>query len=94
MNHRCSHGQFLLHAVREIGDQLLLLVGQLHKLEQFLGALRRRRAIETIHAPHKTQILLRSQPAKKRHPFRHHADLPLHICRVALQIFAENANVS
>ena len=61
---RSSQGQLLLHAVGEVGDQLLLFVGKVHKSKQFLAALQGGRLVEAVHAPHKTEVFARGQASE------------------------------
>lgn len=50
------------------------------------------RAVKAIGASHKAQIRGRREPPELRHPFRHHADLPLHVERRRAERLAKNLN--
>jgi hypothetical protein len=92
VNHRCGHGQLLLHSVGEVGHQLAALIGQLHELQQLIRPLVGGRLVQPIHAAHKAQVFGRRQPAHQRHALRHHADLPLQLQRPGPEWLAQNLN--
>src|SRR5579863_6196502 len=50
VNYGGGHGQFFLHAVGIVGDELFWLIGELHKVEEFGGALGGGYAVESVHA--------------------------------------------
>src|ERR1700751_639649 len=72
-----GEGQFLLHAMRVIGNELLGLVGELHEIEEFGGALGGGLTIEAVHAADKIQILRAGEPSEEGHAFGYDADLAL-----------------
>ena len=81
VNHGGGERQLLLHAVREVGHQLARLVGELHEIEQLVGALIGGLAVETVHPADEAQILGRGEAAEQSHALRHHADLTLQVER-------------
>src|SRR3984957_17363765 len=87
-------GQFFLHAMRVIGNELLGLVGELHEIEEFGGALGGGLAIEAVHAADKIQILRAGQPSEEGHAFGDDADLALHFDGVGGEIEAEDFDAS
>src|ERR1700683_2354334 len=56
MNNGAGHCQFLLHTVRVVGDESFRLIGELHEIEQFGGALASGFAVEAVHAADEIQI--------------------------------------
>ena len=70
------------------------LVGELHEIEQLLGALVGGLAIEAIHAADEAQIFGRGEPAEQGHAFRHNADLALQVERAGGERLAENLDRS
>ena len=86
MDDGCSQRELLLHAVGEVGDQLLLFVGEVHKFEQLFGALQRGGLVEAVHAADEAEILAGGQAAEQRHAFGNDADLALQLSRVPRQV--------
>ena len=89
-----GQSQFFLHTVRVIGDELFGLVGELHEIEKFGGALGSGLAVEAVHAADKIQIFGAGEASEEGHAFGYDADLTFHLDRVRGQIEAENFDAS
>jgi len=87
-----GQGQLLLHAVGKIGDELFVLVGQLHEFEQFLGAKVGGLLIQAVHAADKSKIFRGGEAAEESHAFRYNADLALELESRCTEGLAKNLN--
>src|SRR5690348_14089664 len=74
-----SERQFLLHAVRIISDEGFWAVGELHEVQQLVGAPLSRRAIQSIHTPDELQILGTGKSFEKTHSLRNHSNLTFNL---------------
>src|SRR5271170_1575891 len=90
VNYRSSHCQLLLHAVRIVGDQLLRLIGELHKVEQFGGAFGSGFAVESVHASSEVQKLRSSETPEQSHALGNDSNLPLYFDWIVFQINPKN----
>jgi len=90
VNYGGGHGEFFLHAVGIIGDQLFRLIGELHEVEEFGGALGGGLAVESVHAAGEVQELGAGEASEERHPFGDDSDLTLHFHWILLQVKAED----
>jgi len=89
-----GQGQFFLHAVRVVGDELFGLVGELHEIEKLGSSFRGDFAVESVHAADKIQIFGSGEATEESHAFGNDADLALHFDRVRGEIEAENFDAS
>ena len=85
-----GEGQFLLHAVRVVGDQGFRLIGELHEVEEFHRALGRDVPAEAVHVADEIQIFGAGETAEKRDALRHDTDLTLHFDWIIGEIDPEN----
>ena len=67
--------ELFLHAVGEVGDELLFLVGEAHELEEFGGAGCGGGAVEAVHAADEAEVFGGGEPAEEGHAFGDDADL-------------------
>ena len=86
--------EFFLHAVGEVGDQLLVLVGEAHEIEQFGSPLGGGGFIEAVHAADEAEIFAGGEAAEERHAFGHDADLAFEFGGVFGEVGAEDADRS
>ena len=89
-----GEGEFLLHAVGEVGDEFFLLAGEAHELEQLLGALEGCGAIEAVHLAYEAEVLGRGETAEERHALGNDADVALELGGVCGEVLAENADAA
>ena len=90
----CGQGQLLLHAVREVGDELLGFVGEAHEFEQLFAALEGGGAIEAVHLADETEILGGGEAAEEGEALGDDADLALDFKGVCGEVHAEHLNAA
>ena len=72
-------GELLLHAVREVGNELAGFVGELHEVQELVGAAEGGFLVESIHAADKMKILGGGEAAHESHALGNDADLALEV---------------
>ena len=92
MNDSGGHRELLLHAMGIISDERLRPIAELHEIEKLGGALRRRLAIEAVHAAHKIEVFGTGETAEERQAFGNNADLPLHRDGILFKIDSQDSN--
>src|SRR5205814_138925 len=95
-NQRRSQGEFLLHAMRELQRELLLLAREIHHRQQFVATLADGGRWQKIHATDESEVFARGQVIEERQVFRHHANAALDLERMARvgQVLAEKPDVA
>ncbi len=86
-----GEGKLLLHAVGEVGDQLFGLVGEVHEVEEFVGAAVGGFAVEAVHAADEAEIFRRGEAAEEGEAFGDDADLALDVEGVGGEVDAKDA---
>ena len=89
-----GEGKFLLHAVREVGDEFLCFVGEVHEFEELGGARGCGRGVEAVHAADEAEILGGGEAAEESEAFRDDADLALDFDGVSGGVEAEDLNAA
>ncbi len=85
-----GEGEFLLHAVGVIGDELFGFGGEAHEVEELVGAVGGGGAVETVHAADETEILGCGEAAEEGEAFGDDAYLALDFDRVGGGVEAED----
>ena len=63
-----SEGEFLLHAVREVGDEFFCFVGEAHELEELGGTGGGGSGVEAVHAADEAEVLGAVRRPKRARP--------------------------
>ena len=87
-------GELFLHAVGEIGDEFLWLVGEVHEVEELVGALVGGIAFEAVHASDEAKIFRRSEAAEEGEAFGKDADLTFDVEGVGGEVDAEEVDAA
>ena len=72
-----GEGEFFLHAVGEVGDELFCFVGEAHELEELVGAGGGGGGVEAVHAADEAEIFGCGEAAEEGEAFGDDADLAL-----------------
>src|SRR5580704_14025881 len=94
MNHGRCQGELLLHAVGVVGDELFVLVRELHEIEQLGGAPGGGYPVEAIHSSGETEELSTGETSEQSHAFGHDANLTLDVDRMSVEIEAEDFDLA
>jgi len=86
--------ELLLHAVGEVGDQLLVLAGEVHEVEQLGCSLVCGHAIQAVHAADEAEVLAGGEAAEQGHALGDDPDLALQLGGVLGQVGAQYADLA
>src|SRR5260370_16556076 len=94
MNDSGCESKLLLHSVRVIRNHGFGPIGELHEIEQLLGAALGRHAVKPVHAADKLEILRTRQALEKAHALRNNADLALYFDRIRGKVHTEELHAA
>jgi hypothetical protein len=90
----CGEGELFLHAVREVGDELLGFAGKVHEFEELFAALESGGVVQAVHLADEAQVFGGGEASEESHAFGNDADLALDFERVRGEIEAEDLNAA
>ena len=85
-----GEGEFLLHAVGEVGDELFGVGGETHEVEQLVGAGCGGGGVQAVHAADEAEVLGGGEAAEEGEAFGDDADLTLELDGVGGEVLAED----
>src|SRR4051812_2686111 len=94
MDERRGEAELLLHPETVVGDELAAILGELHRLEQLVGAAGGLGAAQAEQPPDEGEVLAPGEAVEQEHSVRDYADAALHLRRVARDGAAENEHRS
>ena len=89
-----GEGEFLLHAVGEVGDEFFCFVGEAHELEELGGAGGGGGGVEAVHAADEAEVFGCGETAEEGEAFGDDADLALDFDGVGGGVEAEDLDAA
>src|SRR6266404_6310299 len=94
VNYGGCESKLLLHSVRIVRNHGLGAVGELHEIEQLLGAALSRHAVQAVHAADKLEILRTRQALEKAHTLGNNADLAFYFNGIRGKVHTEELHAA